>query len=146
MVTASNREWAQWVTFLALGGFAGNFALSLTDHAQNGFYHWTEWIPVVSSAFAVGFLSSLLFVDGSPRFLLLCDGILVLQVLVGGLGFLLHAWANLLGPSPDLWENLVNGAPPFAPLLLPNLSILGLLGVRYIKRAMPASPGQFQHV
>ncbi|HJK96946.1 MAG TPA: hypothetical protein RMF84_06975 [Polyangiaceae bacterium LLY-WYZ-14_1] len=31
--------WAGWVLVLAAGGFAGNFALSLVDHAQNGFFH-----------------------------------------------------------------------------------------------------------
>ena len=41
---------------LALGGFVGNFVFSLTDHAQNGFFNPLEWIPVVSSALAVGFL------------------------------------------------------------------------------------------
>src|SRR5579872_2857926 len=33
MVDPESMEWAQWVVFLALGGFAGNFVLSLTDHA-----------------------------------------------------------------------------------------------------------------
>src|SRR5437867_3776648 len=60
MVKTHSREWAEWVLFLALGGFAGNFALSLTDHAINGFYRSSEWIPVVSSALAVGFLLTLL--------------------------------------------------------------------------------------
>ena len=56
MVDAGSREWPQWVIFLALGGFVGNFIFSVTDHAQNGFYRAIEWIPVVSSALAVGFL------------------------------------------------------------------------------------------
>src|SRR5208283_807538 len=51
MVPADSAEWAYWVLLLALGGFAGNFVFSLTDHAQNGFFHATEWIPVISSAF-----------------------------------------------------------------------------------------------
>ena len=41
---------------MALGGFFGNFVLSLTDHATNGFFLSTEWIPVFSAAVAVGFL------------------------------------------------------------------------------------------
>src|SRR5215472_17196707 len=56
MVAAKGVEWPLWVMFLALGGFAGNFIFSVTDHAQNGFYHRTEWIPVCSSALAVGFM------------------------------------------------------------------------------------------
>jgi hypothetical protein len=54
MVAADSLEWPYWVLLLALGGFAGNFIFSLTDHAQNGFFYTNEWILVVSSAFAVG--------------------------------------------------------------------------------------------
>jgi len=129
MVDHRKKEWAQWVLFMALGGFAGNFVLSLTDHAQNGFFHWTEWIPVASSAFAVGFLLTLLFAKAGPRFLWLCAGVLIIQMFVGGLGFVLHGLADVHGPSPSSWENVIHGAPPFAPLLLPNLAILGLLGM-----------------
>ncbi len=50
MIPAESPEWPQWVLFLALAGFAGNFALSLTDHAQNGFFNPLEWVPVASSA------------------------------------------------------------------------------------------------
>ena len=54
---------------LALGGFFGNFVLSLTDHAANGFFARTEWIPVISSAFATGFLLVPLSSPVTRRFL-----------------------------------------------------------------------------
>jgi hypothetical protein len=129
MVAPRAREWAQWVLFFTLGGFAGNFVLSLTDHAANGFFHWTEWIPVISSAFAVGFLAALLFLDSRGRFAWLCAGILLLQIGVGVLGFGFHLNADIHGPASALFENVITGAPPFAPLLLPNLSILGFIGM-----------------
>jgi hypothetical protein len=129
MVGQRTKEWAQWVIFLALGGFAGNFVLSLTDHAVNGFFHWTEWIPVVSSALAIGFLLVLLLSNTRRGYVWLCAAVVVLQAAVGVLGFLLHGWADLHGPSASLWANIVHGAPPFAPLLLPNLAILGILGL-----------------
>jgi hypothetical protein len=53
-VSTNSREWAKWVLFFATGAFAGNFVLSLTDHATNGFFRWSEWIPVVSSGLAIG--------------------------------------------------------------------------------------------
>jgi hypothetical protein len=134
MVEPRQKEWTQWVIFFALGGFVGNFALSLTDHATNGFFHWTEWIPVVSSALVVGFLAVLLFSAGQRAFLFWCSMILLLQMAVGGLGFVLHAWADLHGPAGTLFENVVSGAPPFAPLLLPNLSILGFIGIAAMLR------------
>ena len=48
---------------------------------------------------------------------------------VGANGFVLHAWADFHGLAGTLFENVVSGAPPFAPLLLPNLAILGLIGI-----------------
>ena len=69
MVRVRSAEWARWVVFLALGGFFGNLVLSLTDHASNGFFAKTEWIPVISSAFASGFLIVPLLLPVSRRFL-----------------------------------------------------------------------------
>ena len=121
MVDRRSAEWPRWVLLLALGGFVGNFVFSLTDHAQNGFYHWTEWIPVASSALAVGFLTTVYLTPVTRRFLGLCAIVLVVQVAVGLLGFVLHTRANLHGPSPDQFDNFVFGAPALAPLLFPNL-------------------------
>lgn len=129
MVKARTEEWAEWVLLLALGGFAGNLVLSLTDHATNGFYRASEWIPVISSALAVGFLIALLLMRSTQGFLWLCGAVLFLQIIVGGLGFVLHLLADAHGPSSSLYQNVLSGAPPFAPLLLPNLAILGLIGV-----------------
>jgi hypothetical protein len=122
-------EWAQWVLFLALGGFIGNFVFSLTDHAQNAFFNPLEWVPVISSAFAVGFLL-VPFVTGVTRpYLVLCTGVLAVQALVGVLGFMLHTWADLREPVQTLFEKVLSGAPPMAPLLFPNLVLLALIGL-----------------
>jgi hypothetical protein len=129
MIEPRVTDWARWVLFFALGGFIGNFVLSLTDHAINGFFMWAEWIPVISSALAIGFLATLMAFDATRKLLWPTADVLFLQVLVGGLGFLLHVRADLHGPAANLFENVVSGAPPFAPLLLPNLSILGFLGI-----------------
>ena len=129
MVESSSAEWAAWVMFFALGGFAGNFVLSLGDHATNGFYYSTEWVPVAMSAVAVGFLFTAVFLSPGRRFLQLCGGVMVFAAAVGIWGFALHAKANLVGPSIHAFANFVHGAPPFAPLLFPNLAILGLLGI-----------------
>src|SRR5262249_52981317 len=134
------KEWPRWVFFFALGGVAGNFVLSLADHATNGFFHWTEWIPVASSALAVGFLFAMLVSEVTAGFREICAVVLLLQVVVGTLGFVLHLRADLHGPAGRLIDNVLGGAPPFAPLLLPNLSILGWIGLRTfrIQRHNPA--------
>lgn len=134
MVAAQSADWAYWVLLFALGGFAGNFILSLTDHAINGFYRHAEWIPVISSAFAVGFLLVPLCRNVNARYWAICVSVLLLQVLVGVAGFLLHWVANMMGPSTSLFQNMVDGAPPFAPLLFPNLVILVLVGLQSMRK------------
>lgn len=129
MVTVRTADWARWVILLALGGFFGNFILTLTDHASNGFFLKTEWIPVISSAFATGFLIVPLVIVVTRRFLDLCIVVLAAQALVGVLGFWFHLQANLVEPGHGIWDKLVNGAPPLAPLLFPNLVGLALIGI-----------------
>ena len=129
MVAVRSAEWARWVIFLALGGFFGNFVLTLTDHASNGFFAHTEWIPVISSAFASGFLIVPLIMPVTRRFLDLCLLVLLGQAFVGVLGFWYHIQANLIEPGQSLFDRLVNGAPPMAPLLFPNLVGLALIGI-----------------
>lgn len=137
MVDAHTGEWAQWVLFLALGGFVGNFVFSLSDHAENGFFDPLEWVAVGASAIAVGFLVTPLLVSVSRRFLVLCAAVLVCESLIGGWGFLLHALRNLHGPSVHPLANLVWGAPPMAPLLFPNLAGLGLIALWQLWRLSP---------
>jgi hypothetical protein len=127
-------EWARWVLFLSLGGFFGNFALSLTDHAENGFFRWTEWIPVASSSFAVAFLAVFFFVPFSRRYLNACVAVVILQAVVGAMGFVFHIAADLQGPSRSFFQNVVDGAPPFAPLLLPNLMLLACIALWVIRQ------------
>ena len=129
MVREENKEWALWILFLALGGFVGNFLFSVTDHAQNGFYHSTEWIPVVSSALAVGFLVVPLLMQVSLSYLFWCGVVMFLQAAVGIVGFVLHVRANLHASGPTLFDRFVFGAPAFAPMLFPDLVLLALIGL-----------------
>jgi hypothetical protein len=138
MVAADSPEWPRWVLLLTLGGFFGNFVFSLTDHAQNGFFHWTEWIPVVSSAFAVGFLAAPLLTAIGRRFLWLCAAVMFVQGAVGLLGFYFHIAANLYGPAPRMWDNFLFGAPALAPLLFPNLVLLACIGLWVLGKHLPA--------
>lgn len=126
-VDPKSREWGQWVVFFALGGFVGNFVLALADHAQNGFFHATEWIPVVTSGFAIGFLLLALRERGRA-FLLLCLGVLAVQAPVGILGFTLHLRADVNGLAANAFESFVHGAPILAPMLFADLALLGAIG------------------
>jgi hypothetical protein len=129
MADAESGEWARWVLFLTLGGFVGNFIFSLADHAGNGFFDYREWAPVAASAVAVGFLITPLLMTVSQQFFRLCGAVLLLESGVGVWGFLLHAFSNLRGPSVHAFDNFIYGAPPMAPLLFPNLAVLGMIAL-----------------
>jgi hypothetical protein len=142
MVDAETMEWSLWVLFLALGGFLGNFIFSVTDHAQNGFYHRTEWIPVVSSALAVGFMTVPLLIRVDRRFLQLCALLMLFQALVGIVGFGLHLRADIYGLGPTLFDRLIYGAPVFAPMLFPDLVVLAGIGLWVLYRRLPGQMKQ----
>ncbi len=125
----SSPAWGPWVTFLAMCGFVGNLALSLCDHAQNGFFAKTEWISVIAAAFAVSFLLVAVVRQLDRPLHYVCVFVMGLQILVGVLGFGLHATADLRGPAESIRDNFIYGAPVFAPLLFANLAILALIGL-----------------
>jgi hypothetical protein len=140
MVNPATVAWPMWVLFLALGGFVGNFVFSLADHAQNGFFHPTEWVPVASSAFAVGFLLVPFLVRVDRSYLPVCVAVLLVQAAVGLLGFYYHTAANLHGSSPSKFDNFVYGAPAMAPLLFPNLVLLTFIGLWVLRPHLPPAP------
>ena len=137
MVEVDTLEWPLWVIFLALGGFIGNFIFSVTDHAQNGFYHRTEWIPVGSSALAVGFMIVPLIKKVDRSYLRACVALMLLQAVVGVLGFGLHLRADLYGVGPTLFDRVVYGAPVFAPMLFPDLVLLAFIGLWTLYQRLP---------
>ena len=128
MLERRSTEWARWVLFFALGGFVGNFILSLLDHAQNGFFVTSEWIPVVASALAIGTLAVALAKPHDRGYLPFVGLVLALQIVVGVVGFALHFAADLRGPG-GMRENFLYGAPIFSPLLFPNLALLAGIAV-----------------
>lgn len=135
MIPRPRANWALWVIFFALGGFVGNFGLSLADHAQNGFYDWREWIAVWAAAIAVGFLVVPLLMKVGSYYLKLTGLIMLVQMLVGVVGFVFHGMTDLHGQMGSMWENLLYGTPIFAPLLYVNLALLALLGLWALNHA-----------
>jgi hypothetical protein len=129
MVDSESIEWAQWILLFTMGGFIGNFVFSLADHAENGFFFHAEWVPVVASALAVGFLCVPLLTRVSRSFIDITALVLVLEAGIGLWGFVLHTMGNLEGPSIHAFDNFIYGAPPMAPLLFPNLMVLGIIGL-----------------
>lgn len=129
MEAPGSEGWAPWVVFLAFGGFVGNVALTLCDHAQNGFFKPMEWVSVVAAAFGTSFLCLAVLRRSERPFLRVCLGVMAFEAIVGVLGFALHLLANLRAPEAKLLDRLVFGAPSFAPLLFADLAALGALGL-----------------
>ncbi len=135
MMDAQSVDWARWVVLLALGGFIGNFVLTLADHAQNGFFRSSEWIGVIASAYAVSSLCAVLVVHDNRPFVRLALVMMAAQVVVGGLGFALHVEAIWNGPGASLRQRVLYGAPLFAPLLFADLAVLAVLALWAIARS-----------
>ncbi len=129
MEQPSSPDWGPWVVFLSMAGFVGTFAVALGDHAQNGFFVAVEWVPVASAALAASFLLVAALRPRDRAFLKLCLAVMAAQIAVGVAGFALHLRADLAGVSISAWDNLIYGAPLFAPLLFPNLALLGAIGL-----------------
>ncbi len=117
-----------WTLLLAFGGFVGNLGMSLLDHAQNGFFHGTEWIPVVAGALGASFLF-VTWLAPDPVIARVTYAVLAGEALVGALGFCLHTLADWRRPAARITDRFVFGAPAFAPLLFVDLALLGALGL-----------------
>lgn len=136
MIPYESLSWGRWVVFLALGGFGGNFLLSLADHAQNGFFFLPEWIPVASAALAVGALATVLIARVPDFFLHLVLWVLGFEAIVGAVGFGLHLAPLAELSGAPLADRIVFGPPPFAPLLFADLALLAAIGLLDIRARM----------
>jgi len=134
MVDSRTLEWGRWVVLLAMGGFVGNFVLTLADHAQNGFFNSSEWIGVVASAWAISSLLAVLVVPDNRPLRRLALLLMAAQIGVGLLGFYLHIAADFHARAENLWDRVLYGAPVFAPLLFADLALLAVLGLWAIGR------------
>lgn len=141
MVDSKSDEWAAWILFLALGGFIGNFVLSLADHAQNAFWNRAEWIPVYAAAIGMGFLVLPLLLKTTRGYLQICFVVMALEMAVGLAGSVYHVIANLRGPAKNWSENFIYGAPIFAPLLFANLALLACIGLWPLWKSEQAGAG-----
>src|SRR5262249_61474678 len=99
MVNPESAEWARWILLFTMGGFIGNFTFSLADHAANGFFFGVEWVPVVASALAIGFLCVVVLTHVSRWFIDVSAAVLILEAAVGLWGLLCYTLATFLGPS-----------------------------------------------
>lgn len=129
MVDHDSWEWAWWVLFLAWGGLLGCFVLALVDHAQNGFFHPLEWVSVAGGALATAFFGVPLLWRVSRAFWSVLFGVAAITAAVGGLGFALHLLPLFGTARAPLFDRVIYGPPPFAPLLFVDLAALAVIAV-----------------
>jgi len=136
---AATPAFGPWVLLLALGGFIGNFGLSVLDHAQNGFFRPSEWVPVAAAALGIGFLS-MAIVSPSPTLTRTSMVMMAIEVVVGVSGFVLHVQANFGHGTASFVDRFVFGAPAFAPLLFANVALLACIGLWATQASPRAQP------
>ncbi|MBT3585951.1 MAG: hypothetical protein HN509_13680 [Halobacteriovoraceae bacterium] len=130
-VRSKDGLWGNWIIFFAYVGQLGNYLLALCDHAQNGFYFWTEWIPVVTSSLLLAIMPYFIHAKVSRRWKKFVFTSVFIQAFVGVLGFLFHLYAIFVKSNSEipLVERVLFGAPIMAPLLITNLCVLMLIGM-----------------
>jgi hypothetical protein len=101
---------------------------SVLDHARTGFENHYLWIPTVVGVFATLVAVGLGAVERPSRADLTIYLIaMLLLILTGLMGAVLHVEDNLTSRGAFVLERFIRGAPFLAPLLFANMGALGLI-------------------
>jgi hypothetical protein len=103
---------------------------SVLDHAGTGFEDAWLWLPTAGGTFGVVVATTLGMVERpTAADLWTYVGAMVLLIVIGAGGAVLHLRADL-GPSGQVIpERLLEGAPLMAPLLFSNMGLVGLVAL-----------------
>ncbi len=114
--------------YLLIGaGSMANALLSALDHARNAFINGAEWVSI-----PVSLLAGTVFIHAGLKDRLESDDRIALwtaltaQFVTGLAGFGFHAAINLASPVGTLIDKIIYGPPIFSPLLLCDLSTMGV--------------------
>lgn len=110
-------------------GFIGAVGAAFLDHARLAFIPSYTLIPLVSGALAAVSCFYIAYdrVDSAETYI--CLSILVLNLLVGLLGFGFHVLGDLAGTQSIIWARFLYRNPLLGPLLFCNLALLGGLSI-----------------
>ncbi len=124
MPYSKTRAYMFWVSL----GTLATVISSVLDHARTGFENPWLWVPTAAGVFATVVALAVGAIDHPTRAdLLVYVGAMVLLIVVGVVGAVLHIQANLVGGDAIVPERFIRGAPFLAPLLFSNMGVLGLL-------------------
>ena len=117
--------------FFTVGmGMLAALVSSVLDHARTGFESPWVWYVTAVGTFALVACVTMGALDKPTRAdLMVYIAAMVLLILSGPLGTLVHVQANLVGGSTFILERFLRGAPFLAPLLYTNMGLLGLVAL-----------------
>ena len=112
-------------------GFLGAVIAAFLDHARLGFVPGYTLIPLVSGTLAtlVCFYMARGEEELNPNATYILYSILILNLVVGVLGFGFHLLGDLAGTQSIVWERMMYRNPLLGPLLFCNLALLGGLSL-----------------
>lgn len=101
---------------------------AVMDHARSNFTNPFVWIPTVAGVFGAAVMLTMGYLEKPTKADYLTYGItMVVLMLVGVLGFVLHILQNLTNNNAFVLERFIRGAPFLAPLLFAFVGMLGLV-------------------
>lgn len=114
--------------FMVSLGTLATLLSSVLDHARTPFTNPWLWVPTGVGVFAVVVSTwvGLLSKPTRPDLAIYLVAMLLL-VVVGGIGLVLHIQQNLTAEGLVVQERFVRGAPFMAPLLFSNMGAIGLI-------------------
>ncbi len=103
---------------------------SVLDHARTDFENPWLWVPTAVGVFGTVVAVTLGAIERPTRAdLITYIAAMLLLILVGVVGALLHVNANLTAGGTVVPERFIRGAPFLAPLLFCNMGALGLIAL-----------------
>ena len=103
---------------------------SVLDHARTDFSNPWLWVPTAIGVFATTVAIVLGALDQPIRSDILTYFMaMVLMILVGVIGFILHIGEGLTVRGDIVLERFLRGAPPLAPMLFADIGLLGLIAM-----------------
>ena len=101
---------------------------SVLDHARTGFVNPWLWVPTAAGVFGTAVAVTLAALDHPSRAdLIIYTSAMLLLIVVGVVGAVLHVLDNLTAGGIVVVERFIRGAPFLAPLLFSNMGMLGLI-------------------
>jgi len=101
---------------------------SVLDHARFQFEAPSVWLPVATGLFGVTTCVFLGIIEKpNPADIMAHTVAMILLILVGVIGFVLHTESSLTPSGAIIIERFLRGSPLLAPLLFANVGLMGLL-------------------